>query len=115
MKTLHNQQYVCPICQKSYFHQEWSEESSKIELACDNCDKTSSVFTIPYNPPWKKYEEGMKHPDSKKQGAFADKFYEVREHEMKTDPKAERWEKSRKEAWQKDKPYYVKKVEEAGI
>jgi hypothetical protein len=72
----------------------------------------------PYTPPWKKYELGMTHPDNNKQGEYTDKFNDVREHEMKTDPVAKRWEESRKERLAKDKPYWVKeqmKKEQMGM
>jgi hypothetical protein len=115
MKTLHDQRYICPTCKKNYSHQEWSEEQEPIELQCDACDKTTKSFSIPFVPSWGKYEEGMHSDDKKFALDSSEKFEQEREHAMRTDPKAARWEKGRKEGWQKDKPYYAKKVQEAGI
>ena len=61
-----------------------------------------------FSPSWKKYEEGMKNPNSKNQGEYTDKFIAEREHALKTDPQAKRWEEGRKESWAKDKPQWVK-------
>ncbi len=63
---------------------------------------------VAFTPSWKKYEEGMKHPDSKDQGLYTDKFLAEREHAMKTDPQAKRWEETRKASWAKDKPQWIK-------
>ena len=63
---------------------------------------------IAYTPSWKKYEEGMHHPDNKKQAASGDKFFAEREHALKTDPQARRYEESRKEAWAKEKPQWIR-------
>jgi hypothetical protein len=115
MKTLHDQQYVCPKCKKKYSYSEWSEETPPKKLRCNVCDKSVKTFTVAFSPSWKKYEEGM-HSDNKKLSIdSSEKFEMERAHAVKTDPKARSWEEGRKQSWQKDKPYYVKKVQEAGI
>ena len=58
---------------------------------------------IAFTPSWKKYETPMFIGDPKKQAEAADKFNEEREHAIKTDVKAARWEKSRKEWFGKQK------------
>ena len=68
--------------------------------------KTVSVGFV---PAWRKYEEGMKHPDSKDQVTSGDKFVAERKHELETNPQAKRWETGRKKAWDSAKPAYVKK------
>jgi len=64
--------------------------------------------TTPYNPSWKKHEEDLTNPDNKKSLEAADKFDLERQYEMANDPKAKRWEESRKKAWAKDKPEWAK-------
>lgn len=71
--------------------------------------KLGIPFT-PYVPPWKQFEEGMLNPNSKNQAEYGDKFTAAREHEMRNDPKARKWEESRKERLAKDKPYFVKQI-----
>lgn len=72
-----------------------------------------SIF-IPYNPSWKKYESEMWNDDKKRSIPATDKFIDEREHETRTDPKAARWEKSRKERVAKDKPAWVKWAKQRG-
>lgn len=115
MKILHEQQYICPKCKKKYTHSEWSEETPPVELQCDDCDKTPKKIHTAFSPSWKKYEDGMHSDNNAIAKQSTDKFMAEREHAMKTDKTAKQWEESRKQSWAKDKPYYVKKVEEAGI
>jgi hypothetical protein len=71
----------------------------------------SRKFGVPstrFNPSWKKYEEGMKHQDSKTQVESGDKFMDERDHAMKTDPQAKRWEDSRKASLARDKPQWIR-------
>ena len=88
-----------------------SDERPAIKLP----NKKFGIPFIPFTPPWKKYEEGMHSDNTKTSIESSEKFEQERDHTIKTDKLAARWEKSRKERWAKDKPYYVKKVEEAGI
>lgn len=67
-----------------------------------------SMPNTPYQPDWKKHEAGLFHPDPKVQQEASDKFEAERDHALKTDPAARRWEKSRKESVAKDKPHFVK-------
>ena len=76
--------------------------------------KIGSVY-IPFQPPWKKYERGMWNDDKVQSMSLTDKFIDEREHEMKTDPKAARWEKSRKARWEKDKPEWRKWAAKRGV
>jgi hypothetical protein len=69
---------------------------------------------VKFSPSWKKYEEAMKHPDSKVQGEATDKFLAEREHAMKTDPQARRWEESRKASLAKDKPQWIRHMQKKG-
>jgi hypothetical protein len=73
--------------------------------------KPGKIFT-PFAPSWKKYEEGMKHPDSPNQGEYADKFIAEREHQLKVDPQAKKWEESRKAVWAREKPQWVKQLKD---
>lgn len=61
-----------------------------------------------YTPDWKKYEKDLYHPDPKVQQEATERFTAAREHALKTDPQARRWEESRKESAAKDKPQFVK-------
>lgn len=77
--------------------------------------KLTGSFFVPFVPSWKKYEADM-HSDNTKLAIEASEKFEIeREHAMKIDKRAKSWEEGRKQSWAKDKPYYVKKVEEAGI
>lgn len=71
-------------------------------------------FILAYSPSWRRYETAMVHPDSKNQGEATDKFVAEREHEMKTDPKAKRWEEGRKAEWVKAKPAWRKRMMQEG-
>ena len=70
--------------------------------------KKYGVPHVAYVPSWKKYEEAMRHPDSKQQGVAVDKFMAEREHALKTDPQARKYEESRKARWAADKPQWIK-------
>jgi len=70
--------------------------------------KTVGAPHVAYVPSWKKYEEAMRHPDSNQQGVASDKFIAEREHAIKTDPQAKRYEESRKARWAADKAQFVK-------
>lgn len=69
--------------------------------------------TIKFTPSWKKYESSIHLLDG------ADKFNKEREHAVKTDPKAARWEKSRREWFQKQKHAWrekeMAKLKEKGL
>lgn len=109
MKTLGPQEYFCRKGKHTWSHVEWSEKKPRIRLTCDEHQKpTSPSLSVPYSPPWKKHEKGMWNTDDKTSRESADKFHLEREHEVKTDPRAARWEKSRKASWAKDKPTWVK-------
>lgn len=88
-----------------------SDERPAVKLP----SKKIGVPFIPFSPSWRQYESGMHSDNTKTSIESSEKFEKEREHQLKNDPQAARWEKSRKESWNKDKPYYVKKVEEAGI
>ena len=70
--------------------------------------KTVGAPHVAYVPSWKKYEEAMRHPDSNQQGVATDNFMAEREHAIKTDSQAKRYEESRKARWAKDKPQWIK-------
>ena len=101
------------VSPKKYRLVDDSDERPAIHLKSKPLPHSSGIHTL-YVPPWKKYEEGMKHPDNKHQGIEADKFIAEREFQVKNDPKAKRWEESRKAAWAKDKPQWVKKMQQEG-
>ena|SRR3990172_1198949 len=61
-----------------------------------------------FTPSWKKYEAGQFLADPKKQRGYSDKFEAERNHAIKTDKAAARWEKSRRESLLKDKPAWRK-------
>jgi len=69
--------------------------------------------TIKFNPSWRKYEKSVHLLDG------ADKFTKERDHEIKTNPKAARWEKSRRESLQRQKHDWrnaeLKKLREKGM
>ena len=72
-----------------------------------------------YTPSWKKYENPMFFGDPKSTTEAADKFIQEREHSIKTDAKAARWEKSRKDWFQKQKHNWrnkeMQKLKERGL
>ena len=109
--------YVCQDCKYTFI-----KKSSNAWQTCPYCKKLNAlwensskknIFT-PFAPSWRKYESGMWGEDNKTAQSQADKFLTEREHEIKTDPRAARWEKSRKERWAKDKPAWVKMKQKKG-
>lgn len=69
-----------------------------------------------FDPTWKKYEPGVHSEDTKTQIEETDKFLAERDHELKTNPAAKRWEESRKKEWDRNKPHATKerlKIENA--
>jgi hypothetical protein len=98
----------------TYKYVEDSDDRPAVTLSKKPIDGRS--ISTPYIPPWGKYEEGMKHPDSKHQDIYADKFIAERDFQVRTDPKAKRWEASRKADWEKEKPNWVKmKIKEDSV
>lgn len=79
-------------------------------------DKNGMPF-VKYTPSWKAYEQNYWTPDPERKpnNKLTDKFLEEREHQIKNDPKARRWEKSRKESWAKDKPQWRKAMMKKGL
>jgi hypothetical protein len=67
---------------------------------------------IAFTPSWKKYETPMFIGDGHAQYEASEKFTAEREHAIKTDPKAARWEKSRVEWFHKQKHNWSKKEKE---
>lgn len=63
---------------------------------------------VKYTPTWKKYEEGIHNGDAKSQLEATEKFTAERDHELKTNPQARRYEESRRESLYKDKPTMIK-------
>ena len=74
----------------------------------------SSNIHVKYTPDWKKYEEGMHKGTPDQQAEAADKFTAERDHQLKVDKSARRWEESRKESWAKDKPQWRKEMTRRG-
>lgn len=99
------------IHEGTFKYVEDSDERPSVKLP----HKKIGIPFTPFNPSWKQYESGMHSDDPKVALDSSEKFESERNHAIQTDRKAASWEKSRKEGWQKDKPYYVKKVQEAGI
>lgn len=69
----------------------------------------NSMAHIKFNPEWAKFEEDMHSSDPQKAQEATEKFTAARDHAVRTDSQARRWEESRKEGWAKDKPQWVKK------
>lgn len=69
---------------------------------------SSSIFTK-FIPSWGKYEKDMWNTNDKISRRASDMFALERDHAIKTDPKAKRWEEGRKASWAKDKPLWAKK------
>jgi co-chaperonin GroES (HSP10) len=65
---------------------------------------------LKYTPEWKKYEADLKSEDRETSLKASEKFEAERNHQMKVDAKARRWETSRKEHLAKLKPQWAKKV-----
>lgn len=61
-----------------------------------------------YTPSWKKYEKDLHSDDADVARDAAEKFDLERQHEMRVDPEARRWEESRKSEVAKDKPIWKK-------
>lgn len=89
------------------------DSDSRPEVKLPN-KKMAAPF-IPYSPPWKKYEQDIWNDSTNKSIAATDKFMAEREHETRTDPRAAKWEASRKERHAKDKPAWVKWANREGI
>ena len=76
--------------------------------------KKPGIPSVPYQPPWAAYEKEVWHEDTKTSIKATDRFDETRAHEVRTDPRAARWEASRKERLAKDKPQWVKWAKKRG-
>jgi co-chaperonin GroES (HSP10) len=63
---------------------------------------------LKYTPEWSKYEKDLHSPDSQTAFKAGIAFDETRKNEINNSAKARRFEESRKEAWSKDKPQWVK-------
>ena len=70
---------------------------------------------MPFNPSWKKHEEGMWSGNKETSMKQTDKFLDEREHAMKTDHQAKRWEEGRKQEWAKNKKYWARDMVHKGI
>jgi len=72
---------------------------------------------VKFTPSWKKYEPNIHDldPDKKEDFKITDAFLAERDHETKTDPKARRWEESRKKEWARNKPVWRKQMMREGI
>lgn len=66
-------------------------------------------YGVHFTPSWKRHEDAMHNPDPKIQREATDKFMAEREHEIRTDPEARRWEEGRKQSIARNKPLWVKK------
>ena len=94
----------------------WVEDTPGLYRLVDDEDPRPAVElpsrrgapTIRYNPSWRKYEAGQFIGNADEQIEAGDKFLQEREHEMKVDPKARKWEESRKKSLLKDKPAWRK-------
>lgn len=63
----------------------------------------------PYNPTWAKYEKDANNQDDANRALEAsDKLLAEKEHELKINIKARKWEEDRKKEWAKAKPKWVK-------
>lgn len=67
-----------------------------------------NMVDLTYKPEWAKYEKDLTNPDPEKARIAAEAFDETRSQEIKNDPQAREWEKSRKESFLKDKPEWTK-------
>jgi len=69
--------------------------------------------TIRFTPSWRQYEKNINQPGA------ADKFEKEREFQLRTDPKSARWEKSRRDWFQKQKHDWrnkeIAKLKEQGL
>lgn len=63
---------------------------------------------LKYTPDWKKYEAKMRSEDGEEALKAGEAFIQERETSVKNDPKARRYEESRREAWAKEKPEWKK-------
>jgi len=72
---------------------------------------------VKFNPSWGKYEQNYwtPDPDVNSSNDLTDKFLDEREHQLKVNPKAKRWEEGRKKEWARNKPYWVKQQREKGV
>jgi len=66
------------------------------------------MVNLAYKPEWAKYEKDITNPDPVIASRAAEAFEETRAFELKNNPEARKWEKSRKESFMKDKPEYTK-------
>lgn len=94
----------------SYKFVEDSDSRPAVKLS----SKRLGVPFTPFQPSWKKHESEMWNDDKRKSIAATDRFIEEREHEVRIDPRAARWEASRKERVAKDKPAWRKWAQRRG-
>ena len=97
----------------SYKLVEDTDERPEVKLPSKTLPNSSSIHTK-FAPDWKKHEEGMHKGTPDQQAEAADKFTAERDHALKVDGSARRWEESRKESWAKDKPQWRKEMMRRG-
>jgi DNA-directed RNA polymerase subunit RPC12/RpoP len=105
--------YICPSCGERYTKKKLDELEEKYGPVCPNCNTRECFISTPVVPSWRRYEHQINTPEG------ADKFIKEREHQVKTDPQMAKWEKSRKNWFQKQKHNWrnkeIKKLEEKGL
>ena len=72
---------------------------------------------VKFVPSWRKYEPNFHDldPEKKEDLKSNDAFLAERDHATKTDPKARRWEESRKREWARNKPAWRKQMMREGL
>lgn len=71
-------------------------------------NKSLLMVYVKFSPSWKRYERQLREGTPQQQQEAAEKFTAERDHAMKTDPQARRWEESRKRYYAKQKPGWAK-------
>ena len=72
---------------------------------------------LKFSPSWRKYEQNFFNldPDKKEDFKRTDAFLDERDYETRTDPRARRWEDSRKKEWARNKPAWRKQMMKEGL
>lgn len=89
-----NAWHLCPECGGDA----WWEDSGYIK----------GTVSTPVVPSWRKYEKEMRTGTPNEQIDAMDKFISERDSAIKKDPKVAKWERSRKDWFNKQKPKWVK-------
>ena len=115
--------YICLVCNNKF-----RKNTDTAWQQCPRCQGDAwwensgyivGTISTPVVPSWRRYEEQMRQGTPDQQLKAADNFNKERERATKADPKMAKWEKSRKDWFQKQKKGWrnkeIAKLKEKGL